>query len=143
MYLNFLLALLITVSGLYAGEKSVAQQGRQSPTVIDTIMKGIEYEPVINPALRSVKGEFEHLKVEGTEKGEGLYTLQFAAVADFDAAQQKRAEYQRRTGYGIHLVFDAPFYKLRAGQWTKKADAEDKVAELSQYNISALIVKLR
>jgi len=69
--------------------------------------------------------------------------LQFDSVADFDAAQARRARLQSQTGYGIQLVFDAPFYKLRGGYFKKKSDAEDKARELSQYNISAFVVKVK
>jgi hypothetical protein len=41
------------------------------------------------------------------------------------------------------VVFDAPFYKLRAGGWNNKKAADDKARELSAYNISAFVVKVR
>ena len=47
------------------------------------------------------------------------------------------------TGYAIQVVFDAPFYKLRAGGWNNKKAADDKARELSAYNISAFVVKVR
>ena len=76
-------------------------------------------------------------------KGDGLYVLQFEAVADFDAAQRRRAQLAASTGYTINVVYDAPFYKLRGGGWTSKKTAEDKARGLSIYNINAFVVKLR
>jgi len=69
--------------------------------------------------------------------------LQFEAVADFDAAQRRRAQISASTGYAIQVVFDAPFYKLRGGGWTTKKAADDKARELSAYNINAFVVKIR
>jgi hypothetical protein len=76
-------------------------------------------------------------------KSDGYYMLQFESVADFDAAQRRRAQISASTGYAIQVVFDAPFYKLRGGGWTTKKAAEDKARELSAYNINAFVVKVK
>ena len=76
-------------------------------------------------------------------KSDGYYMLQFESVADFDAAQRRRAQISASTGYAIQVVFDAPFYKLRGGGWTTKKAAEDKARELSAYNITAFVVKVK
>ena len=50
------------------------------------------------------------------EKDGALYVLQFEAVADFDAAQWRKAQISASTGYGIQIVFDTPFisYEVEA-----------------------------
>ena len=82
-------------------------------------------------------------ETEKKAKGKSWYVLQFEALADFDAAQRRRDQLVASTGYSIQVVFDTPFYKLRAGGWSTKAEAEDKARELSAYNISAFVVKVR
>jgi len=77
------------------------------------------------------------------KEADGAFTLQFDAIANFDAAQARRVRLQSQTGYEIQMIFDAPFYKLRGGHFKKKAEAEDKARELALYNISAFVVKVK
>lgn len=129
--------------GLFIWGSQVWSQGRT--TDIDTLLQGREYQlPPLKASLRSQNDPAQMVQKSAKKnESEGLYTLQFDAVADFDAAQKRREDLQRRTGYSIQMVFDAPFYKLRAGSWTTKNAAEDQVRELSIHNISAFVVKLK
>jgi len=114
-------------------------------TDLDTLLRGREYKlPPLDASLRSSKDPAKLVQSSGkSQAGDGLYMLQFDAVADFDAAQKRREDLQRRTGYTIQMVFDAPFYKLRAGGWGSKADAEDQARTLSLQNVSAFVVKIK
>lgn len=114
-------------------------------TPVDTLLRGKELElPAIDPSLRNSTGEFDHLvSKEDQSESKDLYVLQFEALADFDAAQKRRAILMNRTGYSIHLVFNAPFYKLRSGRYTSKEKAEDAVAQLAAINVTAFVVKLK
>jgi len=109
---------------------------------LDSLFKGNEFKlPALDASYRvnyneTVQSNTAHGKDES-------YTLQFDAVANFDAAQVRRAKLQAQTGYAIQMIFDAPFYKLRGGIFKKKSEAEDKVRELSLYNISAFPVKVK
>jgi len=118
---------------------------KAQPTPVDTLLRGKELElPAIDPSLRNSTGEFDHLvSKEDQSKSNDLYVLQFEALADFDAAQKRRAILMNRTGYSIHLVFNAPFYKLRSGRYTSKEKAEDAVAQLAAINVTAFVVKLK
>jgi len=112
-------------------------------TDIDSLFKGKEYQfPTLDSSYRTNYSDVSHEKSSGKEQ-EGAYVLQFDAVANFDAAQARRARLQVQTGYDIQMVFDAPFYKLRGGYFKKKTEAEDKARELSLYNISAFAVKVK
>ncbi|MDR2732739.1 MAG: SPOR domain-containing protein [Fibromonadaceae bacterium] len=112
------------------------------PTDIDSLLKGREYQlPRLDASYRGNYGDVPQVK--NTDNSNETYILQFDAVADFDAAQARRAKLQAQTGYDIQMVFDAPFYKLRGGYFKKKTDAEDKARELSLYNISAFAVKIK
>jgi len=117
------------------------------PTDIDSLFHGKEYRPVLNAALRdSSKKEAALPSSKSTgkaSKSDGYYMLQFESVADFDAAQRRRAQIAASTGYTIQVVFDAPFYKLRGGGWSSKKAAEDKAREFSAYNINAFVVKVK
>jgi len=112
-------------------------------TDIDSLFKGKEYQfPALDSSYRTNYSDVSHEKSSGKEQ-EGAYVLQFDAVANFDAAQARRARLQVQTGYDIQMIFDAPFYKLRGGYFKKKTEAEDKARELSLYNISAFAVKVK
>lgn len=117
-----------------------------NPTDLDTLFRGKEYKPALTESLRSASDKNNELALTSSKTnaaGEGYYVLQFEAVADFDAAQRRKAQLSASTGYAIQVVFDTPFYKLRGGGWTSKAKAEDKARELSAYNINALVIKIR
>jgi hypothetical protein len=115
----------------------------ESATDIDSLFRGKEYQlPHLDSSYRSNYSEVSHEKSSGKEQ-ETVYVLQFDAVANFDAAQARRAKLQVQTGYDIQMIFDAPFYKLRGGYFKKKTEAEDKARELSLYNISAFAVKVK
>lgn len=116
------------------------------PTDLDSLFRGKEYKPALSSALRD--SSMNESAVPGksnakASKSDGYYMLQFESVADFDAAQRRRAQLSASTGYAIQVVFDAPFYKLRGGGWTTKKAAEDKARELSAYNINAFVVKVK
>ena len=98
------------------------------PTDLDTLFRGREYKPALSASLRdSVKNESAVPKAAAkSSKSDGYYMLQFESVADFDAAQRRRAQLSASTGYAVQVVFDAPFYKLRGGGWSSKKTAEDK-----------------
>ncbi len=117
----------------------------QKPTDVDSLFKGKEYLPKLNPSLRSSFKSTDQIPVNAVkdEKDGALYVLQFEAVADFDAAQRRKAQISASTGYEIQIVFDTPFYKLRGGSFSSKAAAEDKARELLVYNINALVIRLR
>ncbi|MBO7511349.1 MAG: SPOR domain-containing protein [Fibrobacter sp.] len=115
------------------------------PTDLDSLFRGKEYKPVLSASLRdSSKSDAVPGKTAAkASKSDGYYMLQFESVADFDAAQRRRAQLSASTGYAIQVVFDAPFYKLRGGGWGNKKTAEDKARELSAYNINAFVVKVK
>ncbi|HSQ42334.1 MAG TPA: SPOR domain-containing protein [Fibrobacteraceae bacterium] len=114
-------------------------------TALDTLLQGKEYKlPPLDSSYRSKASAYQFDDSSSGQQAttsKQLYVIQFDALPDFDAAQSRRAELQRRTGMAIQLVFDSPFYKLRAGGWTKKEDAEDMVRNLADSKIQAFVVK--
>lgn len=116
------------------------------PTDLDSLFRGKEYKPVLSASLRDTSAKESAVPGKASvksSKSDGYYMLQFEAVADFDAAQRRRAQISASTGYAIQVVFDTPFYKLRGGGWGSKKAAEDKARELSAYNINAFVVKVK
>lgn len=116
------------------------------PTDLDSLFRGKEYKPVLSASLRDTSARESAVAGKASAKStksDGYYMLQFEAVADFDAAQRRRAQIAASTGYAIQVVFDTPFYKLRGGGWNSKKKAEDKARELSAYNINAFVVKVK
>lgn len=73
--------------------------------------------------------------------GKGRFRIQVGAENDIDAAQSKKAEYERKLGGTVDVVFDAPYYKLRWGYFATKQDADDKILEISEFNIQGFVVK--
>ena len=78
------------------------------------------------------------------KKGNALFALQFETVGDFDAAQKRRWALSARTGYGLYLVFDSPFYKIRGGSFATKEEADQAVRNLQDSTgVTALVIKVR
>jgi len=117
----------------------------ENPTDIDSLFAGREFQlPYLDSSYRVDYNIGSLAKSSSKEQDDVyVYTLQFDAVADFDVAQARRAKLRNQTGYDIQMIFDAPFYKLRAGGFKSKLDADEKARELSIYNISAFPVKVR
>jgi len=134
-------AKLLGTSALLALSLSIFAHSGTS-TDLDSIFRNNEFKlPALDSSYHVNYNEStQNLASQGKEEA---YTLQFDAVANFDVAQARRAKLRIQTGYGIQMIFDAPFYKLRGGYFKKKSEAEDKARELSLYNISAFPVKLR
>lgn len=78
---------------------------------------------------------------EPVTKGRGNFRIQVGAENDVDAAQAKKAEYEKLLGGPVDVVFDAPYYKLRWGWFESKQDAEDKILELTDFKIQGFVVK--
>jgi len=127
---------------------AIATSYAANPTDMDSLFRGKEYKPVLSASLRDSAASASAVPNKAaanakSSKSDGYYMLQFESVADFDAAQRRRAQISASTGYAIQVVFDAPFYKLRGGGWTSKKAAEDKAREFSAYNITAFVVKVK
>lgn len=71
------------------------------------------------------------------------YTLQFATIGNFDAAQSRKYELAEKYGLSLYLKFDPPFYKLQGGHYSDKQKAEDRAADLRDAGISAFVVKIK
>jgi hypothetical protein len=111
-------------------------------TAVDSLLQGKEYKlPPLDSSYRTKTSGFKTSSGNAAQDREVGFAVQFDAIADFDAAQARRSDLQRRTGMSIQLVFDSPFYKLRAGNYSKKEDAEDQARQLSELNIQAFVVK--
>jgi hypothetical protein len=114
----------------------------ENPTDIDSLFIGKEFQ--LPPLDSSCRTDYRIISPKkNSDNEQGTYTLQFDAIADFDAAQISRAKLKAQTGYDIQMTFDAPFYKLRGGLFKNKLDADDKAREFSINNISAFAVKVK
>lgn len=80
-------------------------------------------------------------KTSEPAKGKGNFRIQIGAESDVDAAQSKKAQYEKLLGGSVDMIFDAPYYKLRWGYFESKQDAEDKILELSDLKIQGFVVK--
>jgi len=133
----------LIIAAAFSMLPSLLFANNDSPTDIDSLFRGREYQlPPLDSSYRTNYSDASTERSSGKEQ-DVAYVLQFDAIANFDAAQARRAKLQVQTGYDIQMIFDAPFYKLRGGYFKKKTEAEDKVRELSLSNISAFAVKVK
>ena len=94
----------------------------------------------VKPASQSQPGTAAKAP-EPVSKGRGNFRIQVGAESDVDAAQAKKAEYEKLLGGSVDVVFDAPYYKLRWGWFDSKQDAEDKILELTDFKIQGFVIK--
>jgi hypothetical protein len=80
-------------------------------------------------------------KTPAEAAAKGRFRIQVGAENDFDAAQEKKREYERKLGGTVDVVFDAPYYKLRWGYFETRQDAEDKILEIGEFNIQGFVIK--
>jgi septal ring-binding cell division protein DamX len=97
--------------------------------------------PAVKPASQAPAPGAAAAKAPEPAKGKGSFRIQIGAESDVDAAQAKKAEYEKLLGGAVDMVFDAPYYKLRWGYFDTKQDAEDKLLELSDLKIQGFVVK--
>lgn len=96
---------------------------------------------VVKPASQGSSGGVSAKAPEPVAKGKGNFRIQIGAESDLDAAQIKKAEYEKMLGGAVDVTFDAPYYKLRWGYFDSKQDAEDKLLELSDFKIQGFVIK--
>ena len=71
----------------------------------------------------------------------GSFQIQVDALAAMDAAQTRKASLEAKLGVKMEMIFDAPYYKIRFGNFATRAEAEDKLLELAQKNVPGFIVR--
>ena len=110
-------------------------------TAVDSLVAGKAWK--VAKIDSSLIQKPEEAAEEGKKSAE-LYALQFETVGDFDAAQKRRWALAARTGYGLYLVFDSPFYKIRGGSFPTKEKAEQAVRDLQDASgVTALVIRVR
>jgi SPOR domain len=69
-------------------------------------------------------------QIVGTTDG---YRVQVLSTDDIDEANRVRAEvYEKTTRKEVYIIFEPPFYKVKVGDFTSKAEAENLRFKLSQ-----------
>jgi hypothetical protein len=104
----------------------------------------VDAKPINFPAVKTMSAAGAPVAAKSPAEastGRGRFRIQVGAENNIDAAQSKKAEYERKLGGAVDVVFDAPYYKLRWGYFESKQDADDKILEISEFNIQGFVVK--
>jgi SPOR domain len=129
-----------TASG--GAEVSGSSKRFEEPGELDRLL---DAKPIalaaVKPASQGSAGAASVKAPEPVAKGKGNFRIQIGAESDLDAAQLKKAEYEKLLGGAVDVTFDAPYYKLRWGFFDSKQDAEDKLLELSDFKIQGFVIK--
>jgi septal ring-binding cell division protein DamX len=99
--------------------------------------------PVVKPATppASEAPETRPAAKEAPAAAGSAFRIQLDALSDMDAAQTRKAALEKILGEKIDMVFDAPYYKLRFGNFATKQEAEDKLVDLAGKNLQGFIVR--
>lgn len=99
--------------------------------------------PAVKPAMPSAPEATEARPAakEAAPDAGSAFRIQLDALSDMDAAQTRKAALEKTLGEKIDMVFDAPYYKLRFGNFATKQEAEDKLVDLAGKNLQGFIVR--
>jgi cell division protein FtsN len=88
-------------------------------------------------ALPETEHREEFVTIERIEQKMG-YRIQIFSTTGIDDAEQRRDEYREMLGdsVAVTIVFDAPYYKIRVGNFLEKADAEAERARLKEFGLN-------
>ncbi len=126
-----------------AAQSAAVSKGADEPTELDRML---DAKPITLAAVKpantgTATAATTPAAPVAAPAGKAKFRLQIGAESDVDAAQSKQAEYERKLGGSVDMVFDAPYYKLRWGYFETKQDAEDKILEISDQKIQAFVIK--
>jgi hypothetical protein len=94
-----------------------------------------------NQAARVTRDKASVPGDEAANPGKGRFHIQISAETDFDAAQEKKKEYEKKLGSEVDVVFDAPYYKLRWGSFETRQAAEDRLLDISDLKVQGFVIK--
>ncbi|MAT39466.1 MAG: hypothetical protein CL946_07660 [Ectothiorhodospiraceae bacterium] len=109
----------------------------------ETVKKDIEPEEI--PATSREKPIEEYMTIERVEKVMG-FRIQIYSTASLEDAEKQLDRYTEKLGdsVNIHMVFDAPYYKLRVGDYLARDSASTQLAQLKELGLEeAWIVRDR
>ena len=93
-------------------------------TFIDTLNDGHEISLVKSTAPKSSDSPTSH------------YFIQILASSQIEAVRAKKKEMENNSKLNLNIVFESPFYKLYAGDFLKRADAENELARIKKLGVS-------
>jgi hypothetical protein len=93
----------------------------------------------VAPAQR--RSQAQH-RSQQQNRSENRFTIQFETMVAFETAQQRRSMLQTQTGLYIQMVFEAPFYKLRGGEWGSREEAMLAAQSFEQQGLSAVVMRV-
>jgi cell division protein FtsN len=93
-------------------------------------------DPVEQTMLETESKE-EYVTIERVEQKMG-FRVQIFSTTSLDDAEMRRDEYRKSLGdsTAINIVFDAPYYKVRIGDFLKKSEAEQMTTELKNLGLN-------
>jgi hypothetical protein len=93
-------------------------------TYIDTLNDGQEISLVKSTAPKSSDVANSH------------YFIQILASSQIEAVRAKKKEMESNTKLNLNIVFESPFYKLYAGDFVKRTDAESELTRIKKLGVS-------
>ncbi len=107
-----------------------AEAQEYEPTFFDTLNRGHElaltaqdFMPAAQPAANQESG--------------AVFQVQFFAATQRDVAEREKSRIEETLDVPVTMVFEAPYYKLRAGRFSTRAQAEEfkqKMFEIGHRN---------
>ena len=122
--------------------KPVSERTFQPPNDLDRMLDANPLESkTMDAHVRPAPGSTSSANENAANTGKGHYHIQIAAETDFDIAQAKQQEYEKKLSGGVDMIFDAPYYKLRWGSFDTRQEAEDRLLDISDLKVQGFVVK--
>jgi len=92
-------------------------------------------DPVRN-TIPDTETKEEYITIERIEKTTG-FRVQLFSTTSLDDAEQRRDDYKESLGdsTAVTIVFDAPYYKVRAGNYLSKPEADEECKRLKELGL--------
>jgi hypothetical protein len=88
-------------------------------TFIDTLNQGREIS-LVQPSVQKTS----------YNEASSHFSIQVVASSLIEAVRSKKKELERNTKLNLNIVFESPFYKLYAGDFDKRTDAESELVKI-------------
>jgi hypothetical protein len=108
--------------------------GEAPKTFLDTLNRGKEFSlsdrdfTSITTESTSVAGQ-KDLKEDVAADG---YRIQCFASSQIERVRSEQKQLEAKVKYPLYIVFNAPYYKLLAGDFIKRSDADNAMAKLKE-----------
>jgi hypothetical protein len=110
-------------------EAPLSEKKSNNQTFLDTLNLGKEVSVVENnPKLLIKSGNIHSENVQSETAN--LYRIQIMASSRIESLREQKKMIEKKIKVPLNIVFEAPFYKLYAGHYSQRSDADAALIQI-------------